>query len=280
MLRQKELKELVDYVYSTGKLVLKKDLYPQKEGDLLVEYISRTAKYINVNTRINKQYFSMIRLIWLWHYGEFPKQRLISINENRLDTRIENLLQLHPKVNREEELSHDYVCKLFRYEEDTGLLVRKITIDSRSKKGDAAGSVKEKSYLVVSVGRRLFRVHRLIWFLKTGKWPEKGKEIDHIKGSGLDNRWCNLRLLDRTMNNANSSNPRNNVSGVKGVRMLDKKSGIWKTEVSVNNKSVYIKQSKDFVEIVAHRLAVEQCLGWPMDRSPAYFYMQGYVNQE
>jgi hypothetical protein len=55
--------------------------------------------------------------------------------------------------------------------------------------------------------------------------PE-GIEVDHINGSGLDNRRANLRLVTLQQNRQNRSKGRNNQTGFKGVT-FDKKSGKW-----------------------------------------------------
>jgi hypothetical protein len=55
--------------------------------------------------------------------------------------------------------------------------------------------------------------------------PE-GVEVDHINGSGLDNRRENLRIVTLQQNRQNRSRGRNNQTGYKGVT-FDKKSGKW-----------------------------------------------------
>lgn len=39
------------------------------------------------------------RLIWLWHYGEFPKETIDHINHDKLDNRIENLREVSNAEN-------------------------------------------------------------------------------------------------------------------------------------------------------------------------------------
>lgn len=40
---------------------------------------------------VNGKRYQEHRLVWLWHYGKFPKEQLDHINGNREDNRIENL---------------------------------------------------------------------------------------------------------------------------------------------------------------------------------------------
>lgn len=81
------------------------------------------------------------------------------------------------------------------------------------------GTLHPSGYLIFSVGldSKLYslRVHRVIFFLKEGRWPSKF--IDHKNGNRADNRWCNLREANDSQNSRNSSMPSNNKSGYKGV---------------------------------------------------------------
>jgi hypothetical protein len=67
--------------------------------------------------------------------------------------------------------------------------------------GAKAGTVRGDGYLQIKVGKRAIRAHRLAWFLGHGVWPDG--EIDHINGDRLDNRLCNLRVVDRAGNSQN-----------------------------------------------------------------------------
>ncbi len=47
--------------------------------------------------------------------------------------------------------------------------------------------------------------------------PEKGFEIDHIDGNGLNNQRANLRICTSSQNHMNKGKQKNNTSGFKGV---------------------------------------------------------------
>lgn len=51
------------------------------------------------------------------------------------------------------------------------------------------------------LGKKGFAVHRIVWLLCTGEWPEN--TIDHINGNPLDNRFENLRDCTQKVNNSN-----------------------------------------------------------------------------
>lgn len=48
---------------------------------------------------IAREHYKIHRLVWLWHYGEWPYYEIDHINGNRLDNRIENLRDVPHDVN-------------------------------------------------------------------------------------------------------------------------------------------------------------------------------------
>ena len=64
--------------------------------------------------------------------------------------------------------------------------------------------------------------------------------VDHINHNGLDNRRCNIRIVDNQKNGFNKR-PNNNClySQYKGVSYY-KKDKKWSSQISVNNKSIYL----------------------------------------
>ena len=75
--------------------------------------------------------------------------------------------------------------------------------------------------------------------------PE-GYVIDHINGSGLDNRRANLRLAT-VAQNAWNSKKRNPRSGYKGV-WLAKDKGLWRAAIFCNRKRKHLGYFKDKVD--------------------------------
>ena len=140
------------------------------------------------------------------------------------------------------------------------------------------GSVNGSGYIgtiITTDGKRKsYRLHRLIWLLVYGYFPEN--VIDHINKDKTDNRIENLREVSQRCNLRNGRLRKNSLSGVKGVRWY-KLGEIWGVCISTK----YIGYSKDLDEAVAMRLAAEQCLGWlGCDvNSTALKYMQNYVEQ-
>lgn len=94
----------------------------------------------------------------------------------------------------------DRLHELFAYDPLTGLLTRRIKV-SNGLAGAPAGTPGKHGHLSVSVDRRLLYVHRIVWAMQTGAWPEL--EIDHKDGCPQNNRWENLRQADRSINMQN-----------------------------------------------------------------------------
>lgn len=114
-------------------------------------------------------------------------------------------------------LTQDFVKDLFDYNLETGELVRARTTGGRAQKGDKAGTLDGK-YLRVQIGDKKYYLHLIIWLWVTGHYPEYPKEeIDHINRNTIDNRFLNLRIVNRFENANNIGIRCDNFSGFKGV---------------------------------------------------------------
>jgi len=100
--------------------------------------------------------------------------------------------------------------KLFNYEEETGKLFWKIGKNT----GYEAGGLN-KGYKETRVFGKLYKVHRIIWLLKTGTWPVN--QIDHIDRVRDNNRFSNLRDVTNRENANNVSAHIDSTTGVVGV---------------------------------------------------------------
>lgn len=98
----------------------------------------------------------------------------------------------------------------------------------------ALSCIDASGYLVGGIDYRRTYQHRVIWKWVTGDDPN---EIDHINGNRADNRWVNLRNVDRTGNMRNLRRPTTNSTGVIGVHRERK---VWVASGSVENKTVVI----------------------------------------
>jgi len=74
--------------------------------------------------------------------------------------------------------------------------------------GKPAGGISPcdtKLYYKIGFQRKQYKLHRVIWAIKTGEWPN---EIDHKDGDGLNNRWENLRNVIPAINRRNTRKTR------------------------------------------------------------------------
>jgi hypothetical protein len=70
------------------------------------------------------------------------------------------------------------------------------------RSGKLAGVQSGEEYLLICIGKRLFKVHRIVYALAYGALPER--EIDHRDGNRANNRPSNLREATSTQNKLNS----------------------------------------------------------------------------
>jgi len=126
--------------------------------------------------------------------------------------------------------------ELFSYDPDTGIIARLISTSSNARAGDVAGCVhKASGYLIIRIGGRLYKAHRLAFLFMTGIWPPH--QIDHVNLDRADNRWVNLRMATGAQNSANTRVKTSNKSGFKGVVKGGRK---WEARIQVNGKPLYL----------------------------------------
>ena len=90
---QETVKKL--FVHKKGKLYWKVDKSKTVKSGDLAGYLDRG--YIRI--MINYRFYLRSRLIWLWHYGYLPENRLDHINRIRDDDRIKNLREISHQCN-------------------------------------------------------------------------------------------------------------------------------------------------------------------------------------
>jgi hypothetical protein len=82
------------------------------------------------------------------------------------------------------------------------------------------------SYTFIDGKQKNTYLHRLLTAC------QKGMDVDHINGNGLDNRRENLRVVTHAENMKNMRKPVTNTSGVKGVRLRPGPKGDrWSAEI-------------------------------------------------
>lgn len=132
----------------------------------------------------------------------------------------------------------------FRYDQSTGIVERLQPYGWWRPVGDAAE--------IVMNGKSIhLLVHRIAWFLHTGKWPDM--MIDHIDGDKYNNKANNLRLATAAENAANTAKYSTNKFGkppsskYKGVKW-NKEYAKWQVCIRNEDKVIYIGRYNDEIE--------------------------------
>ena len=136
---------------------------------------------------------------------------------------------------------------LFFYDGEN--LLWKIRQAKRLKIGDIAGGIHPDGHRYVSFNGKNTGVHRIIFLIEYGKFPE---EVDHKDGNGLNNKISNLRPSTKAQNQQNKGIYKNNTSGCKGISWKESKK-TWVVRVQTNKNRKYIGSFKDLelAELVA-----------------------------
>ena len=109
----------------------------------------------------------------------------------------------------------EQITEFLNYNMNSGVITWIKPSSTKTACGDVAGCMDGKGYLAIKIFNRIYRAHRLAWFLHFGEFPDG--DIDHINGIRTDNRISNLRKATRSENLQNLKTPSTNKSGFIGV---------------------------------------------------------------
>lgn len=117
------------------------------------------------------------------------------------------------------------------FEEKDGILFCIKQYHNKVRVGDPVGHDNGGGYLRMKFNKKRFLVHKVIYFLHTGKWPER---VDHEDRNTLNNDFSNLREATSSQNNRNRKSKTGASSQFLGVSKFRNK---WKTQISIENKT-------------------------------------------
>lgn len=133
----------------------------------------------------------------------------------------------------------EVLSEAFEYNPETGVLTR---IFKSGKRRVVASGYKGSFYPKVGFNGQEYVVHRIIWALVHGGFPDLF--IDHINGNKSDNRICNLRLATDSQNKTNVGKRQNNTSGIKGVSW-DRANNKWMAHATLNGRGYNLGRYAD-----------------------------------
>lgn len=175
-------------------------------------------------------------------------------------------------------LTIERLKEVLHYDPLTGIFIW-IVARKKIRVGDVAGCTNSDGYRQIGIDGKLYYAHRLAWLYEKGYFPEHG--LDHRDRVPGHDWISNLREASQQCNLINIGNPKDNTSGIKGVR-FNKRDKKWVARIVVNQKQFHLGSYKLFDNAVCARLAVEQCLGWSIcnSSSPAYEYVKKNIQRK
>jgi hypothetical protein len=226
-LTQEILRECVEYIPETGKLVnLVGKVLGYESGGYLV-------------TRIHGIQRPYHHLVWIYHNGNTPNRNFIEfIDGDRLNTRIENL-RLIPSKN--EPLTLERLKQVLRYDEDSGdFFVNTMKENFGRRFGKKVGCLAKNGYIVISIDGKKHYAHRLAWMYVYGKFPDN--QIDHIDRCKTNNAIANLRKAERYQNLQNIPLDASGVSGLLGATLHKQENGriFYTAEIALKKNRKYL----------------------------------------
>lgn len=116
--------------------------------------------------------------------------------------------------------------------------------------GDKAGSVHPNGYTYVKISGEGYRVHRILWMMRTGEDPGE-LDIDHRNRKRSDNSYDNLKLANKVMQAQNKGDYCNNTSGCTGVSQVS--GGRWCAYINCDGKRIGLGRYDTKEEAIAAR---------------------------
>lgn len=135
-------------------------------------------------------------------------------------------------------ITYEQLVEALSYDPETGVFTWLISPAKIVRAGSVAGTRATTGYIDIGFKQKTYRAHRLAWLYMTGRMPTL--DIDHINGVRDDNRFANLREVDRITNMQNIRRPGvKNKSGYLGVS-VDRWDGKWIAQITVNGEKVFL----------------------------------------
>lgn len=157
-----------------------------------------------------------------------------------------------------ESLTQTRLKELLRYDPDTGFFTWLVSRGG-AKAGDTIRFVGNSGYLRTMIDGSNYLVHRLVFLYTTGMFPSM--EIDHIDGDKTNNKWENLRHVNRVENTRNKRLSDRSLSGVHGVLWRADQQA-WRVTITIYYKDIPLGHYKNIFDAAAARKSAELKYGY------------------
>lgn len=152
-----------------------------------------------------------------------------------------NIITYKQNMFTKPDITADELREWFHYDSETGDVCWKRRPANNVKVGVPIRAKNTSGYYHVGYKRKVYVLHRLIWLMHYGEWPEF--EVDHINLIKTDNRLSNLRLATKGQNQANTPKGDGFTSKYKGV-CWKKSNKCWTAQISHDGKCYWLGHYK------------------------------------
>ncbi|MEZ2132507.1 MULTISPECIES: HNH endonuclease signature motif containing protein [unclassified Sinorhizobium] len=168
------------------------------------------------------------------------------------------------------EITIDYLRLRLRYDPETGKLFWREASPEHFKlrrthlawntrfAGKEVGAKLNNGYLYLNLKKKVMLVHRVIFAMVHGYWPE---QVDHENHVRTDNRLVNLREVNHSGNAQNTSLPSDNTSGRIGVYWF-KQRRCWYARIKVGDKNHHLGYFSEKQDAITAREKAEKHFGF------------------
>lgn len=135
------------------------------------------------------------------------------------------------------DLTAQRLRELVKYDPSTGVFTRLLRTRGRKSKSGAAGRTRGDGYVTLRIDGPEYLAHRLAFLFMNGSWPNG--DVDHIDGDPSNNRFANLRIVERSVNMQNIRKAHKDTrSGLLGV--YSNRPNLWYSMIFAGGKQVYL----------------------------------------
>lgn len=148
---------------------------------------------------------------------------------------------------------------MFDYDHNSGRLLRRCFSAGLFTGLEVAGFEASNGYRYIEISGTSNLEHRLVWVYITGRWP--ADQLDHINRNRSDNRMINLREVNNSKNQRNTTLRKTNKSGIMGVHTRSD-NGKWSARINHDGGRFSLGSFCDFFEACCARKSAEARLGY------------------